>query len=56
MKNSSMKPIDITLLGLLTACTHAGLVELGLEFFRGMKSDYKIPLQVEHHAWVVDLF
>ncbi|XP_010245702.1 PREDICTED: pentatricopeptide repeat-containing protein At1g08070, chloroplastic-like [Nelumbo nucifera] len=56
MKEAEVKPNDITFTGLLTACTHAGLVELGLEFFKSMKSDHNIIPKVEHCACIVDLF
>ena len=56
MKETTMRPDGITFLGLLSACTHAGLVELGLEFFRSMKSKHGITPEIEHHASVVDLF
>ncbi|KAI3440615.1 uncharacterized protein J3R85_003388, partial [Psidium guajava] len=50
------RPNDITFVGLLTACSHAGLVEMGLEIFRHMKIDYEIVPQIEHYACIVDLF
>ncbi|XP_059644931.1 pentatricopeptide repeat-containing protein At1g08070, chloroplastic-like [Cornus florida] len=56
MKAIGIKPDDITFVGLLTACTHAGLVELGMELFRIMSSEHKISPKVEHCACIVDLF
>ncbi|KAJ4969186.1 hypothetical protein NE237_015887 [Protea cynaroides] len=56
MKEAEVKPNDITFVSLLTACTHAGLVELGLRFFKSMKSDHNIIPKVEHCACIVDLF
>lgn len=50
------RPNDITFVGLLTACSHAGLVEMGLEIFRHMKIDHEIVPQIEHYACIVDLF
>ncbi|KAG9459220.1 hypothetical protein H6P81_003728 [Aristolochia fimbriata] len=55
MKELNVKPNEITFVGLLTACTHAGLVELGYEFFESMKSDFNINPKVEHCACIVDL-
>ncbi|XP_050230760.1 pentatricopeptide repeat-containing protein At1g08070, chloroplastic-like isoform X2 [Mercurialis annua] len=55
MKEIDLKPNEITFVGLLTACTHAGLIELGLEFFESMKSDYRITPEIEHYACIVDL-
>ncbi|GMN45673.1 hypothetical protein TIFTF001_014864 [Ficus carica] len=56
MKESRLKPDNVTFLGLLTACTHAGLIEQGLKFFDSTKADYGITLDIEHHTCVVDLF
>ncbi|KAJ4964490.1 hypothetical protein NE237_024429 [Protea cynaroides] len=56
MKEAEVKPNDITFVSLLTACTHAGLVELGLGFFKSMRSDHNIIPKVEHCACIVDLF
>lgn len=56
MKEIRVKPNDITFVGILTACTHAGLLELGLRIFRSMKSDHEITPTIEHYACVVDLF
>ncbi|XP_042475237.1 pentatricopeptide repeat-containing protein At1g08070, chloroplastic-like [Macadamia integrifolia] len=56
MKETEVKPNDITFVSLLTACTHAGLVELGLGIFKSMRSDHNIIPKVEHCACIVDLF
>ncbi|XP_058110832.1 pentatricopeptide repeat-containing protein At1g08070, chloroplastic-like [Magnolia sinica] len=56
MKETGVKPNDITFVALLTACTHAGLVELGCGFFESIRSDHKIAPKVEHYACIVDLF
>ncbi|XAR65457.1 hypothetical protein NMG60_11009595 [Bertholletia excelsa] len=55
MKEVEVKPDDITFVGLLTACTHAGLVDKGFEFFKSMKLDHDIRPQIEHYACLVDL-
>ncbi|KAJ0960908.1 hypothetical protein J5N97_001206 [Dioscorea zingiberensis] len=46
---------DLTLLGVLTACTHAGLVDKGLSIFDRMMIDCRIAPKVEHYGCVVDL-
>ncbi|KAE8076850.1 hypothetical protein FH972_015474 [Carpinus fangiana] len=56
MEEIRVIPDDITFVGVLTACTHAGLIELGLGFFRSMKLDYDITPTIEHYACIVDLF
>ncbi|XXG79685.1 hypothetical protein AAC387_Pa09g0704 [Persea americana] len=56
MNESEAKPNDVTFIALLTACIHAGLVELECRFFKSMRRDHNIKPQVEHCACVVDLF
>ncbi|KAG0540696.1 hypothetical protein BDA96_03G431300 [Sorghum bicolor] len=46
---------DLSLLAMLTACTHAGLVSEGLEIFHRMKKDFGIDPKVEHYGALVDL-
>ncbi|KMZ69205.1 putative Pentatricopeptide repeat-containing protein [Zostera marina] len=48
-------PTELTFIALLTACTHAGLVELGLQFYNSMKVKYNMNPKVEHSACIVDL-
>ncbi|KAF6140800.1 hypothetical protein GIB67_042213 [Kingdonia uniflora] len=55
MKDASVKPNDVTFVGVLTACTHAGLVELGYSLFDSMKMDHGIIPKAEHCACIVDL-
>ncbi|BFG18502.1 hypothetical protein CerSpe_047760 [Prunus speciosa] len=55
MIEHEVKPNDITFMGLLTACTHVGLVDKGLEYFDMMDKRYGIFPKVEHYGCVVDL-
>lgn len=55
MTASQFKPNQITFLGVLTACSHGGLVEEGLQYFETMKNDYGIAANVKHSACIVDL-
>ncbi|KAK8938677.1 Pentatricopeptide repeat-containing protein [Platanthera zijinensis] len=55
MKMSSVKPNDVTFLNILSACSHAGLVEAGKRFFRSMKDDYGLEPGMEHYGAMVDL-
>ncbi|KAI4316077.1 hypothetical protein L6164_024094 [Bauhinia variegata] len=55
MLEHGARPSDITFMGLLTACTHAGLVDKGLEYFNMMDQVYGISPKVEHYGCVVDL-
>ncbi|KAJ1689429.1 hypothetical protein LUZ63_013584 [Rhynchospora breviuscula] len=56
MKEQGFKPNNITLLAVLTACTHAGLVDLGLRIFKSIRLEYNIEPQIEHCSSIVDLF
>jgi pentatricopeptide repeat protein len=55
MQLENMKPDHITFVGVLSACTHAGLLDEGLQYFDIMKRDYSISPRVEHYACIVDL-
>ncbi|KAF8410937.1 hypothetical protein HHK36_003474 [Tetracentron sinense] len=46
---------DLTFIGVLTACSHAGLVIEGLQIFNRMRSDYRIEPKLEHYGCLVDL-
>ncbi|KAJ3706012.1 hypothetical protein LUZ61_009717 [Rhynchospora tenuis] len=48
-------PTNITFIGVLNACSHAGLVEQGRRFFHLMKIEYKIEPKIEHYGCMVDL-
>ncbi|XP_042377825.1 pentatricopeptide repeat-containing protein At3g12770-like [Zingiber officinale] len=54
MKHSGVKPNDVTFIGLLSACNHAGLVEEGWGYFHSMRS-HGIEPRHQHYACVVDL-
>lgn len=49
-------PNGITFLGVLSACSHAGLVEEGLRHFNSMVGHYNIEATDKHYACIVDLF
>ncbi|CAN1858119.1 Pentatricopeptide repeat-containing protein At2g29760, chloroplastic [Linum perenne] len=55
MHRIKMKPNGITFVGLLNACSHAGLVDHGRKFFNMMTSDYGIEPSVEHYGCLVDM-
>jgi len=46
---------DITFVCLLSACSHAGLVDEGLCFFDSMGLVYNVSATLEHYACMVDL-
>eukprot|EP00268_Persea_americana_P012599 TRINITY_DN15363_c1_g1_i1.p1 TRINITY_DN15363_c1_g1~~TRINITY_DN15363_c1_g1_i1.p1 ORF type:complete len:948 (-),score=150.05 TRINITY_DN15363_c1_g1_i1:9-2852(-) len=55
MKLVGIQPDDITFLIVLYACSHGGLVDLGLEHFKSMGECYGIPPQSDHYVCLVDL-
>uniref|UniRef100_A0A6V7QRI9 Glycosyltransferase 2-like domain-containing protein n=1 Tax=Ananas comosus var. bracteatus TaxID=296719 RepID=A0A6V7QRI9_ANACO len=54
MKREGIKPDDITFLGVLYACSHAGMVDEGLCFFNSMNKHGLIP-GIKHYGCVIDL-
>ncbi|XP_054811365.1 pentatricopeptide repeat-containing protein At3g09040, mitochondrial [Prosopis cineraria] len=55
MTQSSVMPDDVTFLGVLTACSHAGWVPEGRQIFDMMINQYGIQPRVDHYACMVDL-
>ncbi|CAI0395889.1 unnamed protein product [Linum tenue] len=55
MLQSSVKPDGVTLLAVLSACSHAGLVDEGCYYFRRMIDEYKIQPRYEHYSCLIDL-
>ncbi|KAK4352567.1 hypothetical protein RND71_028085 [Anisodus tanguticus] len=55
MKRAYVKPDDITFLGVLTDCSHAGMVYEGHQIFKDMTSLYDIRPRVVRCACMVDL-
>uniref|UniRef100_A0A1D1ZIC0 Pentatricopeptide repeat-containing protein At5g66520 n=1 Tax=Anthurium amnicola TaxID=1678845 RepID=A0A1D1ZIC0_9ARAE len=56
MKKVGVIPDDVTFVGVLSACSHAGMVDKGCRFFDSMKKDYNILPKIEHYGCMVDLF
>ncbi|KAK7337350.1 hypothetical protein VNO77_17917 [Canavalia gladiata] len=55
MVKTRMVPRDITFTAVLTACSHGGLVERGMEIFKSMKRDHGVEPRLEHYGCMVDL-
>ncbi|KAJ4980742.1 hypothetical protein NE237_031579 [Protea cynaroides] len=55
MVKEGVKPDYITLVGVLFACSHTGLVDRGLHYFASMREDYGIEAGMEHYNCIVDL-
>ncbi|XP_011622603.1 pentatricopeptide repeat-containing protein At3g62890-like [Amborella trichopoda] len=56
MEDSCVKPNDVTFIGVLSACSHAGLVSQGCDYFRSMREVHGIEPTVHHHCCMVDLY
>eukprot|EP01018_Ginkgo_biloba_P037493 Gb_02032 [translate_table: standard] len=55
MKQACVLPNHITFISVLSACSHAGLVDEGCQYFDDMITDYCITPSVKHYACMVDL-
>ncbi|RDX80142.1 putative pentatricopeptide repeat-containing protein, partial [Mucuna pruriens] len=55
MIEASVIPDEITYIGVLCACTHAGMVEKGKSFFTIMTMHHGIKPNVTHYGCMVDL-
>ncbi|KAM7490991.1 hypothetical protein LguiA_033912 [Lonicera macranthoides] len=55
MIEHGLEPDDVVYVGVLTACSRAGLVKEGLEFFERMKVEHKIEPTIQHYGCLVDL-
>ncbi|KAG6671679.1 hypothetical protein I3842_16G016200 [Carya illinoinensis] len=56
MKQTHVRPDDVTFLGVLTACSHAGRISEGHQIFDTMFNYYGIQPRVDHYACMVDLY
>ncbi|KAK7246051.1 hypothetical protein RIF29_40909 [Crotalaria pallida] len=52
---SGIKPDEVTFVGLLSACSHAGLVNQGRRLFDSIKSTYNLNPKAEHYSCLVDI-
>ncbi|CAK9135599.1 unnamed protein product [Ilex paraguariensis] len=55
MEQGGFRPDDITFVGVLSACSHGGLVEEGRRYFSLMKKLYQIEPKLEHYGCLIDL-
>ncbi|TQD73969.1 hypothetical protein C1H46_040508 [Malus baccata] len=55
MLESSITPDMITFIGVLSACTHSGMVAEGRNFFDSMITQHGIQPEVSHYGCMVDL-
>lgn len=55
MQELGFQANDVTFVGLLTACSHAGLVEEGLKYFDELLKNKSIQVREDHYTCLVDL-
>ncbi|CAN6344493.1 unnamed protein product [Urochloa humidicola] len=55
MVDRGVQPNDVTLLGVMHACSHSGLVDTGLQLLRSMQSKYDIAPYPSHYTCAVDM-
>ncbi|XP_078439619.1 pentatricopeptide repeat (PPR) superfamily protein [Wolffia australiana] len=55
MRRSGQAPDGASFVGILSACSHSGLVEEGFEFFRELVKDGSLEVREDHYACLVDL-
>lgn len=55
LQGCEIRPNSITFIGVLTACCHVGLVEVGEQHFKNMKSVYNLEPNIKHYGCMVDL-
>lgn len=56
MLAQGLKLDAVTFIGVLSACSRAGLVEKGQKYFESMVKDYRITPIADHYTCMIDLF
>ncbi|KAJ7968883.1 Pentatricopeptide repeat-containing protein [Quillaja saponaria] len=55
MCEAQLIPDEVTFVGVLSACSHSGLVRQGHKFLSLMESKYGVPPTIEHYTCVIDM-
>ncbi|GLT82719.1 hypothetical protein SLE2022_010770 [Rubroshorea leprosula] len=55
MLDTGTKPNRVTFIGVLTACSHAGMAEEGRQIFASMEERFGVPPSADHYVCMVDL-
>lgn len=55
MCEAQVKPDEVTFVGVLSACSHAGLVGQGREILASMEQDHGVIPTLEHYSCAVDM-
>jgi pentatricopeptide repeat protein len=51
----NIEPDHVTFLGVLTACSHSGLLNEGRVYFKSMIEDYKIVPSMKHYGCIINM-
>ncbi|OWM76743.1 pentatricopeptide repeat-containing protein At4g14050, mitochondrial [Punica granatum] len=55
MVSEGIKPNEVTFIGLIYACSHAGLVDRGRDLFKSMTEEFGIKPSLQHYTCFLDL-
>lgn len=55
MISEQITPNSITFIGALSACSHVGLVDMGIKYFNDMNDVYGINPKLEHYGCMIDI-
>jgi pentatricopeptide repeat protein len=55
MKEERIRPNKVSFIALLSACSHAGIIDKGWLLYNSMMADYRIQPEMEHYCCMVDL-
>lgn len=55
MVSNNLRPDGIVFLGILSGCSHGGLISEGLHYFKLMTDEYRITPASEHYTCIIDL-
>ncbi|XP_059647015.1 pentatricopeptide repeat-containing protein At3g24000, mitochondrial-like [Cornus florida] len=55
MSDEGAIPDDITFIGILSACSHMGMIETGKKYFNSMSEVYGVTPSIDHYACMIDI-
>ncbi|GJV93327.1 pentatricopeptide repeat-containing protein [Tanacetum coccineum] len=55
MEDEHVKPNQVTLTCVLASCSHGGMVNKGLTFFKSMRESQRVEIREEHYGCVIDM-
>ncbi|KAG6537001.1 pentatricopeptide repeat-containing protein At5g66520-like [Zingiber officinale] len=56
MEANGVLPNEVCFIGVLNACSHAGLVDDGVKYFKAINNVYGLEPNVQHYCCLVDLY